>query len=68
MSVTLLILAGVLVAFNIALILFSRNRFLNWLTRPIRARFMMRRSSDMDYRQARAIAHMMDVRERRFHR
>jgi len=62
--IVLLGLSGALVAFNVALCLFPHSRLMNWLTRPIRARFMMR-WSDMDYRQARAAARMMDIRERR---
>lgn len=65
--ILLLGLSGALVAFNIALFLFPRSRLLNWLTRPIRARFMMRMSR-MDYRQARAVTRMMDIRDRRLHR
>lgn len=65
--IVLLGLASVPVLFNIALFVFPHSRFLNWLTRPICARFLTR-MSDMSYRQAYAYSKLMDIRERHSHR
>lgn len=64
--IVLLSLSGSTVACNIVLFLFPHSRVIQLITRPIRARFMMR-WSDIDYKQAYAIARMMDRRDRCSH-
>jgi hypothetical protein len=65
--VLILGLSGVQVALTFAVILFPRSRVLNWLTRPIRARFWMRWNT-MSYKQAYVALQFMDICDRRSHR
>lgn len=60
-------LSGLMVAFTLAVILLPHNRALNWLTRPVRARFWVG-WNDMSYKQAYAALRLMDIRDRRLHR
>lgn len=56
--------AGLVCAFNVAILTWPRNRLVQRLTLPLRAAMMARRYH-MPYRQARARLRLMDIRERR---
>lgn len=61
--IAVLTLSGSLVALTFAVLLFPHSRVMNWLTRPIRARFFMRWSG-FDYQQAYAVLRRQDTRDR----